>query len=245
MAIKKVTSKEVFTQEVNALMHISHPNVIRLIDSFMNNSPSLIFEYAENGDLLSCLRSKTNTFSTSQLLAMAANVANGMVQLGRCGIIHCDLKARSVLIDSHFMCKIGAFSKARCLKPGESSYTPPRGVTVSLPIKWLSPELLQKRKFSIKSDVWAFAVLLSEIFSQGSTPYPNMDNAQVKDAVQKGETMIQPRECPSEVFEVMKLCFKSHAKSRPSFSTVYQQLKDLHSKSSREATSSGSECEDI
>ena len=116
---------------------------------------------------------------------------------------------------------------------------------MSLPITWLAPELLQKRKFSINSDVWAFAVLLSEIFCQGSTPYPNMDNIQVKDAVQKCEIMIQPRGCPSEVFEVMKLCFKSHAKSRPSFSTVYQQLKDLHSKSSREATSSGSECEDI
>jgi len=245
VAIKKVISKEVFMQESNALMHISHPNVIRLIGSFMNSSPSLIFEYAENGDLLNCLRSKTNTFSISQLLAMAANVANGMVQLERCGIIHCDLKARSILIDSHFMCKIGAFNKARCLKPGESSYTPLRGVTMSLPIKWLSPELLQKRKFSIKSDIWAFAVLLSEIFTQGNTPYPNMDNGQVKDALQKGEIMAQPKGCPNEVFEIMKLCFKFHAKSRPSFSIVYQKLKDLHSKSSQEATNSGSECEDI
>ena len=105
VAIKKV-SKEVFTQEANALMHISHPNVIHLIDSFMNSSPSLIFQYAENGDLLSFLRSKTNTFSTSQLLAVAANIANGMVQLGRCGIIHCDLKARNVLMDSHLCARL-------------------------------------------------------------------------------------------------------------------------------------------
>ena len=245
MVIKKAISKEAFTQEANALMRISHPNVIRLIDSFIKSTPSLIFEYAENGDLLNCLRSKTNAFSVSQLLAMGANVANGMVQLEQCGIIHCDLKARSILIDSHFMCKIGAFNKARCLQPGESSYTPPSRVAISLPIKWLAPELLQKRKFSIKSDVWAFAVLLSEIFSQGNTPYPKMDNSQVKDAIQKGKTMVQPAGCPNKVFEVMKTCFRPHAKSRPSFSTVYQQLKDLHSMSSREATSSGSECEEI
>ena len=245
--VKKPFSKEIFMQEQNVLSKLCHPNVIRLIDSSATKSPMLIFEYAENGNLLSCLKSSTSSFGTSKLLAISAGVACGMSELEKYGIIHCDVKAKSILIDAHFVCKIASFSKARCLKPGESSYVPPSNVSVNLPIKWAAPEILSKRKFSIKSDVWAFAVLLSEVFSRGTTPYPNMDNAKVKNDVQKGIKMVQPSECPNEVYEVMKCCFELHAKNRPSFATVHQQLKELHrmSKNPLSETSSGSECEDL
>ena len=246
MIIKKLLSKETYMQEKNVLAQISHPNVIRLINSPATKPPALIFEYAENGNLLNCLKSSASTFSGSKLLAISAGVACGMLELEKLGIIHCDVKAKSILIDSHFVCKVASFSKARCLKPGESSYVTPSNVTVNLPIKWAAPEILSKRKFSIKSDVWAFAVLLSEVFSQGNTPYPNMDNAVVKSTVQKGIKMAQPSGCPNEVYEIMKRCFELHAKNRPTFATIHQQLKDLHRKDPMsEASSSGSECEDL
>ena len=246
MIIKKLLSKETYMQEKNVLAQISHPNVIRLINSPATKPPALIFEYAENGNLLNCLKSSASTFSGSKLLAISAGVACGMLELEKLGIIHCDVKAKSILIDSHFVCKVASFSKARCLKPGESSYVTPSNVTVNLPIKWAAPEILSKRKFSIKSDVWAFAVLLSEVFSQGNTPYPNMDNAVVKSTVQKGTKMAQPSGCPNEVYEIMKRCFELHAKNRPTFATIHQQLKDLHRKDPMsEASSSGSECEDL
>ena len=246
MIIKKLFSKEIFMQEKNALAQISHPNVIRLIDSPATKPPVLIFEYAENGNLLNCLKSSVSTFTSSKLLAISAGVACGMLELEKRGIIHCDVKAKSILIDSHFVCKVASFSKAQCLKPGESSYVPPSNVSVNLPIKWAAPEIFSKRKFSIKSDVWAFAVLLSEVFSQGNTPYPNMDNTEVKSAVQKGTKMVQPGGCPNEVYKVMKCCFELHAINRPSFAVVHEQLKELHRKNSMsKSNSSESEFEDL
>ena len=246
VVIKKLFSKETFMQEKNALAQIAHCNIIRLIDYSETESLELIFEYAEKGNLLNCLKSSANTFSNSKLLMISAGVAHGMSELEKCGIIHCDVLAKSILMDSYFVCKVASFSKAQCLKPGESSYVPPSNVSVMVPIKWAAPEILNKRKFSIKSDVWAFAVLLSEVFSQGNTPYPNMDNAEVKSAVQKGIKMAQPSRCPNEVYEVMKCCFELDAKNRPSFGTIYEQLKTLLCKDpANEASSSGSECEDL
>ena len=246
MIIKKPFSKEIFMQEKNALAQISHPNVIQLIDFFATKPPILIFEYAENGNLLNYLKSSASTYTSSKLLAISADVACGMSELEKCGIIHCDVLAKSILIDSHFVCKVASFSKAQCLKPGESSYVPPSNVSVIIPIKWAAPEILNKRKFSIKSDVWAFAVLLSEIFSQGNTPYPNMDNTETKNTVQKGIKMAQPSKCPDEVYEVMKYCFELHAKNRPSFAVVHEHLKELHRKNSlSKSNSSKSEFEDL
>ena len=242
VVIKKPITIEIFMQEKYVLTNIRHPNVICLIDSSITESPVLIFEYAENGNLRNYLKSTASDFSTSKLLSISADVACGMLELEKRGIIHCDVKAKSILIDSYFVCKVASFSKAQCLKPGKSSYVPLSSVTVkNLPIKWAAPEIWSKRKFSIKSDVWAFAVLLAEVFSQGNTPYPNMDNAKVKSDVQNDIKMAQPSGCPDEIYEVMKCCFEFHAKNRPSFAVVHQQLIELSYKNPvSEASTSGS-----
>ena len=246
LVIKKPISREIFFQEKSVLTSVSHRNVVRLISASVTQSPVLIFEYAEKGNLLNCLKSSASGFSTLKLLGISANVACGMSELEKRAIVHCDVKAKSILIDRHFVCKVSSFSKAQCLKPGQSSYVSPSSVTVNVPVKWAAPEILSKRKFSIKSDIWAFAVLLSEVFSQGNIPYPNMDNATVKRDVQNGIKMVQPTNCPNEVYEVMKHCFELHAKNRPSFDVVHHQLQELYCNNPMsEASSSGSECEDL
>lgn len=45
-------------------------------------------------------------------------------------------------------------------------------VDTKFPIKWTAPEAAFERKFSIKSDVWSFGVLLYEIITFGRVPYP-------------------------------------------------------------------------
>ena len=246
VAIKKSISVEMFMQEKSALANICHPNIIRLIDSSITQSPVLTFEYAENGNLLNRLKSSASSFNTSKLLRLSADVACGMSELEKRAIVHCDVRAKSILIDGHFVCKVASFGKAICLKPGKSSYTPLSNITINIAVKWAAPEILSKRKFSIKSDIWAFGILLSEVFSQGNTPYPSMDNAKVKSAVKEGIKMFQPNGCPNEVYELMKLCFEFDANSRPSFDAVHQLLQELYCKNPMsEASSSGSECEDL
>lgn len=45
------------------------------------------------------------------------------------------------------------------------------GGNTDLPVLWMAPEALQRRKFSEATDVWAFGVTIWELLTDGSFPY--------------------------------------------------------------------------
>lgn len=45
-------------------------------------------------------------------------------------------------------------------------------VGARFPIKWTAPEAANFNRFTIKSDVWSFGILLTEIVTYGRVPYP-------------------------------------------------------------------------
>lgn len=49
-------------------------------------------------------------------------------------------------------------------------------VGARFPIKWTAPEAANYSRFSIKSDVWSFGILLTELVTYGRIPYPGERN---------------------------------------------------------------------
>ena len=79
-----------------------------------------------------------------------------------------DLAARNVLVGDNNVVKIADFGLARLLK--EDEYDARAGAR--FPIKWTAPEAANFSRFSIKSDVWSFGILLTELVTYGRIPYP-------------------------------------------------------------------------
>ena len=218
---------------MNALMKLSHhPNIIRLahvkLDNSLAPSHTLTFEYAINRNLQGYLKNKKRSdLNDHHLLEIAIDVANGMKQLERCNVIHCDLRAHNILVDGDMICKVASFNKALCLEHDET-----HRLCHSQPvaIRWQPPEVLRNKAFSIKSDVWSFGVLLFEVFSFSSNPYPDMSKEQVKSHVMSGNKMSKPKDCPEEIYQIMQSCFEFNVTERPSFCHLHQQLQNIQAK---------------
>lgn len=91
-------------------------------------------------------------------------------------IIHRDLAARNILITEDHVCKVADFGFARDVCEAHVYERKSEG---RLPIRWMAPESLYDNIFSVKSDVWSFGVLIWEIVTLGSTPYPGLSAQEV------------------------------------------------------------------
>lgn len=93
-----------------------------------------------------------------------------------------------------------------------------------LPIRWMSPEALSMGVFSIKSDVWAFGVVLWEIVTLGSTPYLGMGAQEVVTYVRQGNICPQPVHCNDTLYDLMKSCWAYRADDRVTFTEAKRHL---------------------
>ena len=158
-----------FLAEAQIMKKLRHPKLIQLYAVCTHEEPIyIITELMKNGSLLQFLQDKGKTMKLPQLIDMAAQVASGMAFLEKQNYIHRDLAARNVLVGDNNIVKIADFGLARIIKEDEYEAR----VGARFPIKWTAPEAANYSKFSIKSDVWSFGILLTELVTYGRIPYP-------------------------------------------------------------------------
>ncbi|XP_035301896.1 tyrosine-protein kinase ABL1 isoform X3 [Cricetulus griseus] len=193
---------EEFLKEAAVMKEIKHPNLVQLLGVCTREPPFyIITEFMTYGNLLDYLREcNRQEVSAVVLLYMATQISSAMEYLEKKNFIHRDLAARNCLVGENHLVKVADFGLSR-LMTGDT-YTAHAGA--KFPIKWTAPESLAYNKFSIKSDVWAFGVLLWEIATYGMSPYPGIDLSQVYELLEKDYRMERPEGCPEKVYELMR-----------------------------------------
>ncbi|XP_034060927.1 tyrosine-protein kinase HCK [Gymnodraco acuticeps] len=219
-------SVEAFLGEANLMKALQHDKLVRLNAVVTMEEPIFIItEYMEKGSLLDFLKSdEGNRVQLPKLIDFSAQIAEGMAFIEQRNYIHRDLRAANILVNKALVCKIADFGLARIIEDNE--YTAREGA--KFPIKWTAPEAINYGSFTIKSDVWSFGILLTEIISYGRTPYPGMTNPEVIRALEKDYRMKRQDSCPVELYDIMLECWKNKPEERPTFEYLQSVLEDFY-----------------
>ena len=126
-----------------------------------------------------------------------------------------------MLVGEGNIVKIADFGLARVIV---DEYTAREGG--KFPIKWTAPEAALYNRFSIKSDVWSFGILISELITHGRIPYPGMTNGEVLAKVEQGYRMPPPPGCDEPLYQIMLDCWKPDPDERPTFEYLKFHLED-------------------
>lgn len=203
-----------------------HDKLVRLYAVCTKEEPIyIVTELMTNGSLLEYLRDGAGrNYKMPSLIDIAAQVASGMSYLERNSYIHRDLAARNILVGENNIVKVADFGLAKVIEDGE--YNPHSGA--KFPIKWTAPEAALYGRFTIKSDVWSYGVLLQEIMTKGQVPYPGMHNREVLEQVERGYRMPKNSNTPDPVYEKMLQCWDKDSEKRPTFEFLFTFFDDYY-----------------
>ncbi|XP_056151115.1 tyrosine-protein kinase fynb isoform X4 [Lampris incognitus] len=216
-------SPESFLEEAQIMKKLRHDKLVQLYAVVSEEPIYIVTEYMGKGSLLDFLKDgEGRALKLPNLVDMAAQVAAGMAYIERMNYIHRDLRSANILVGDNLVCKIADFGLARLIEDNE--YTARQGA--KFPIKWTAPEAALYGKFTIKSDVWSFGILLTELVTKGRVPYPGMNNREVLEQVERGYRMPCPQDCPISLHELMVQCWKKDAEERPTFEYLQAFLED-------------------
>jgi serine/threonine protein kinase len=211
---------EALLLEALLLNGLRHPAIVSLLAVVTKAAPIFVcIELMENGDLREFLRGsrpKKATLQSTSLLAnmsrvssqqrraeitpcvmtmMAAKLVSAMAFLEQRRIIHRDVAARNVLVGAAAIdVKLADLGAARSVhriseKSDGGVYS---ATSEHTPARWMPLEALCEAKFSHKSDVFAFGVLLWEILSMGKTPWGAFSVQDFTSALARGERLPCP-----------------------------------------------------
>ncbi|KAK6731289.1 hypothetical protein RB195_007640 [Necator americanus] len=226
-----------FFQEISFMKNLGyHTHIISMLGCVScPQNPMILVEYCEYGDLLHFLRNNRNhvimckddvcptdadiCLRIKDLVSIAWQVSDGMTYLSSKNFIHRDVAARNVLLTKQLVAKVSDFGLGRY---ADSALYTARGGR--LPFKSMAVEALKFYEFSEKTDVWAFGILLFEIFSLGDVPYPTVQPTDMISYIEQGNRPPQPEKCPNEIFGLMERCWKAIPDDRPIFAEIRGEL---------------------
>jgi serine/threonine protein kinase len=172
-ALNNITVLKDILMEIKLMCALDDPHIVRFFGISLSpqNQLHLVMELMENGNVRMLLDAKGENLPWKLRLKFALDTAKGMAYLHQYHIVHRDLKPQNLLVNETWKCKVADFGIC-CVIHGEANSNDAPQAT-GTPI-YMAPEAFLKNEFTEKVDVYAFGIMLHELYT-GCRPYSTPD----------------------------------------------------------------------
>ena len=222
VAVKKLRRHD--GHELGVMSQLDHPNIVKLIgvvDEEMDFM--LVLELCERGSLRSYLKErKGKRLSEKQFYDWAEQAARPLEYLRQNKLVHKDVKSPNYMITSENTLKLGDFGLTKNIDQTIGN------ATETASCQWMAPELLVKGILSPKYDIFAFAVVLWELWT-GKFPFEGLESQVIAWKVcHENERLPIPEDCPEPIKDLMRQSWQTDWKKRPDIEEVILVVSYAH-----------------
>lgn len=213
--ITKIIDKRYFNNEVELMKKLDHPNILKLYDVIKKKDTIyLILEYCNGGDLSKYIGTREKKHDNKYFY----QIFSGLEYLCNNNILHRDIKPHNILIKNGNV-KISDFGFAKAFEKNELITT-----FCGSPL-YMAPEIIKKREYNSKSDIWSLGVIVYELFLKKHPYYTESKKIlwnKIKSGIQINYDNLDPL-----VEEIVRLMLVENPADRVNWENLFSYNTDI------------------
>lgn len=175
----------------------------------------LYLEYVPGGSLGDLIRN-FGPLSEKLIKIYIRQILKGLQYLHSKGIVHRDIKAANVLLDTCGTVKLSDFGCSGQISLSSSHSENELLNSIKGSIPWMAPEVICQSKYGCKADIWSLGCLIIEL-KTGKSPWGKLDNF-IQALFKIGRSQALP-EFPLDISDNLKdflcMCINRNQELRP------------------------------
>eukprot|EP01083_Nonionella_stella_P163121 536072_1 len=143
--------------EIDILQRCHSPYIVNFKDTFHKDTfIFLAIEYCDGGSILDVMKITGQHLTELQCQCVVYQALCGLIYLHSINLIHRDIKAANILVNSSGCCKLADFGVAKAMRASGV------GTTIGSPY-WMAPEVISSNHYDTSADIWSLGITAIEM----------------------------------------------------------------------------------